>query len=262
MRTADLVKILRILKDRFPSLSRITSYSRSKTAAKKSIDEFREMKAAGLTRIHVGMESGADPVLEFMGKGMTAEDHVKGGTHIREAGIELSEYHIPGLGGRKWSDLHATESARVLSEVNPDFVRLRTLHVHEVMPLWQRMQAGEFEMLSEDEILHEIGVFIKGLNFSGELKSDHILNLLPELEGKFPEARDRCLNTIQRYLEMPLKERLNFRLGRRAGLYERLVDIFDADKYQKIDEAIRKIGADNDPYMVDQAIAQLKTGFI
>ncbi len=262
MRTPDLVKILRSLKDSFQSLGRITSYCRSKTAARKSIEEFRELKAAGLTRIHVGMESGADPVLEFMDKGMTADDHVKGGLNIKEAGIELSEYYMPGLGGRQWSSEHASESARVLSEVNPDFIRLRSLHVSEIMPLWQKLQDGEFELLSEDETVRETGEFIEKLNFSGELKSDHILNLLPELEGEFPQARGKCLDTIHSYLSMPLTERLNFRLGRRAGLYEKLVDIFDATKYQKIDEALQRISADNDPDRVDQAIEQLKMSFI
>jgi len=262
MRTPDLVKILRSLMENFTSLNRITSYCRSKTAAKKTVDEFREMKEAGLTRIHVGMESGADPVLEFMDKGMTAEDHMKGGVNIREAGIELSEYYMPGLGGRQWSTQHASDSARVLSEVNPDFIRLRTLHVSEIMPLWQKQQAGEFDMLSEDETVSETGLFMEKLNFSGELKSDHILNLLPELEGKFPEAKAKCLDTISRYLAMPLKERFNFRLGRRAGLYERLIDIFDAAKYQKVDEAMQRIGGDYDPARIDQAIEQLKMSFL
>jgi radical SAM superfamily enzyme YgiQ (UPF0313 family) len=262
MRTPDLVSVLRSLREHFPELTRITSYCRSKTAARKPVGEFREMKDAGLTRIHIGMESGSDAVLEFMEKGMTAEDHVNGGKNIVAAGIELSEYYMPGLGGRQWSVQHAADSARVLSEINPDFIRLRTLHISEIMPVWQRFQSGEFELLSEDETVRETGNFLENLDFTGELKSDHVLNLLPELEGKFPEARAQCLATVRRYLDMPLRERLNFRLGRRAGFYEKLDDIYNAAKYQKIDEAMQRIGADQDPAKVDEAIEQLKMSFI
>lgn len=262
MRTPELVQVLRSLSDHFPSLNRITSYCRSKTAAKKTVQEFKEMKEAGLTRIHVGMESGADPVLEFTEKGMTADDHIKGGQHIKEAGIELSEYYMPGLGGRQWSQAHAAESARVLSAVNPDFIRLRTLHVHEIMPLWAKLQSGEFELLSEDETVRETGHFIEQLDFCGELKSDHVLNLLPEIEGRFPQDKGKCLASVHRYLDMPLKERLNFRLGRRAGYYEKLDDIYNAAKYQQIDEALQRIGADEDPDKVEQTIEQLKMSFI
>ena len=261
MRTPELVKVVSTLKQSFPSLGRITSYCRSRTAAKKNVEEFRELKDAGLSRIHIGMESGSDAVLAFMEKGMTSEDHVKGGRHIKEAGIELSEYHMPGLGGKKWSQEHALESARVLSEINPDFIRLRTLQVHEIIPLWAKLEAGEFELQNEDEVVREIGEFIAKLDFTGELKSDHILNLLPELEGKFPEVKNMCLATVNRYLSMPLKDRLNFRLGRRASYYDKLDDIYDGAKYQKVDEVIKRVGAETSD-KVDELIQQFKQNFI
>ena len=261
MRHADLLKVVSALKDNFPELDRITSYGRSKTAAKKSVQEFIELRQAGLSRIHIGMESGSDAVLKFVDKGMTADDHVKGGLNIKEAGIELSEYYMPGLGGRQWSKEHAEQSANVLNQVDPDFIRLRTLMMGETLALWASVQSGEYDMLAEDEIVKEIGEFISRLDFTGELKSDHILNLLPELEGKFPEARQACIDTIERYLEMPLKERLNYRLGRRAGLYEKLNDIYDAAKYEKIDAAMRRVGADT-AGKVDELIDGMKKRFI
>lgn len=261
MRTPDLVKVLNMLKQSFPYLERITSYCRSRTAAKKSLEEFRELRGAGLNRIHVGMESGSDEVLKLVGKGMSAEDHIKGGRNIKEAGIELSEYYMPGLGGRKLSQAHAIESARVLNEINPDFIRLRTFHANSLVPLWSKVHTGEFELLSEDEVIAEIGTFIENLEFTGELKSDHILNLLPELEGKFPESRQVCLAKIERYLVMPLKDRLNYRLGRRGGVYARLDDIYDVARYQKVDEAMKRIGADS-AAKIDAVIDRLKEGFI
>ncbi|MCX5996282.1 MAG: radical SAM protein [Chloroflexi bacterium] len=261
MRHPDLLNVVSTLKETFPGLNRITSYGRSKTAAKKSVEEFRELREAGLSRIHIGMESGSDTVLQFVDKGMTAADHVKGGKNIREAGIELSEYYMPGLGGSQWSREHAEESARVLSEINPDFVRLRTLMMGETLPMWSMVQSGEFVMPSEDEIMREIGGFIEELDFTGELKSDHILNLLPELEGRFPDAKQACLDTVNRYLALPLRERLNYRLGRRSGLYEKLNDIYDAEKYRRIDEAMSRVGA-NTSEKVDELIDEIKKRFI
>jgi radical SAM superfamily enzyme YgiQ (UPF0313 family) len=220
-----------------------------------------ELQQAGLSRIHVGMGSGSDAVLTMTGKGMTAEDHIKGGRNIKEAGIELSEYFMPGLGGRRLSAEHASESARVLNEVDPDFIRLRTLSVMDGMPLWDNVKSGELEVQGEDEAVREIGEFVEKLNFNGVLKSDHILNLLPEIEGKFPEAKQDCLDVINRYLALPLKDRLNFRLGRRAGLYENLNDIYDARGYQQVDEALQQAGADTEE-KVDEMITQLKEHFI
>lgn len=261
MRHADLLKVLSSLQETFPGLNRITSYGRSKTAAKKGVEEFKELRQAGLTRIHVGMESGSDTVLQFIDKGMTAADHIKGGNNIREAGIELSEYYMPGLGGRQWYQEHAAGSARVVNEVNPDFLRLRTLMMGETLPMWAKLQAGEFVMQTEDETVQEIGEFINKLDFTGELKSDHILNLLPELEGRFPDAKQACLDVVNRYLAMPLRERLNYRLGRRSGLYEKLNDIYNADKFRRIDEAMTRAGADTSE-KVDELINEIKKRFI
>lgn len=261
MRTPDLIRVLTELKAKFPQINRITSYCRSKTAAKKAPAELTELKAAGLSRIHVGMESGSDEILKLVNKGMTAEDHIKGGKNIKEAGIELSEYYMPGLGGRKLWLEHASESARVLNEINPDFIRLRTLMISPQLIMWSKVESGEFEVMSEDEIIREIREFISRLEFTGELKSDHILNLLPELEGKFPEAKQRCLSVIDRYFSLPLKERLNYRLGRRAGVYDALDDLYDADRYEKVDRAMKRTGADTDE-KVDQLIEEIKQRFI
>jgi len=124
IKTDDLVEIVSFIKEQFPDVDRITSYCRSKTACRKSVEEFKSLYDAGLSRIHVGMESGYDPVLKFIKKGVTAAEHVEGGRKIVESGISLSEYIIPGLGGDKWSKEHAVETARVLNQINPDFIRL------------------------------------------------------------------------------------------------------------------------------------------
>jgi hypothetical protein len=261
MRTPDLVRIVSSLKHNFPELNRITSYARSKTASKKSMEELKELKDAGLSRLHIGMESGSNLVLSYVEKGVTAEEHIAGGKKIKEAGISLCEYVMPGLGGKKMSSDHVTGTAAVLNQINPDHIRLRTLHIRQDIPLWSRVESGDFEIQTEDEVVEEIGKLIEKLEVTSELKSDHILNMLPEVEGKFPEAKSNCLNTINRYLSLSSQERLNFRLGRRAGYYEKLDDLYDKNKYGKVDEAIRHITSEA-PDSIDEVILQLKASFI
>ena len=261
MRTPDLVQIVSSLKQNFPELNRITSYARSKTASKKSLEELKELKDAGLSRLHIGMESGSNSVLSYVEKGVTAEEHIAGGKKVKEAGISLCEYVMPGLGGRKMSSDHVIGTATVLNEINPDHIRLRTLHIRQDIPLWAKVEAGDFEIQTEDEVVEEIGKLIEKLDVSSELKSDHILNLLPEVEGKFPEAKSYCLDTINRYLTLSSQEKLNFRLGRRAGYYEKLDDLYDKHKYGRVDEAIRRITSEA-PDSIDEVILQLKASFI
>ncbi len=107
IKTAELVEILTHLKMRFPAIQRITSYARSHTLARKSVEELRDLRDAGLNRIHVGLESGSDEILKRVRKGVTKQIHVEAGIRVKEAGIELSEYFMPGLGGRALSEENA-----------------------------------------------------------------------------------------------------------------------------------------------------------
>jgi radical SAM superfamily enzyme YgiQ (UPF0313 family) len=234
-KTPDLVAILDYLKEKFPQIKRITSYCRSHTAARKTVSEFEELKNAGLSRIHVGMESGSNEVLALINKGVTADIHIKAGQNIKQAGIELSEYFIPGLGGEKFTIQNALESAKVINDVNPDFIRLRTLHVVPGTALEDLVKSGEFQPLSDDDIIREIGLFIENLEVYGtQLVSDHILNLLEELEGKFSEDKPKILAVIKRYFEMNDEERMIFRLGRRSGAFRRLDDLGDKETYLRL----------------------------
>lgn len=130
MKTDVFVSALEYLKDKFPTVDRVTSYARSRTIAKRlSVDDLVKMKNAGLTRLHIGLESGNNALLKYMKKGATKEDHVECGKKVKESGIELSEYIVLGMGGKKWWKEHAIETAEVLNRIDPDFIRLRTLKV-------------------------------------------------------------------------------------------------------------------------------------
>ena len=242
VKTDDLVDILSYLKERLPSIQRITSYARARTMARKSVEELKQLRQAGLSRIHIGMETGYDPLLQFMKKGVTAQEQVVGGRNVVESGISLSEYVMPGLGGERWWREHAVETARVLNQINPDYIRLRTLYVRRNMPLYQRVEKGEFVRPSDDQIVSEIRLFVETLEgIQSTVVSDHILNLLEEVQGKLPEEKERMLRVIDRYLAWPPEDRLRFRVGRRLGYLRNLDDFNDLNLRQRIDQVIGEV---------------------
>ncbi len=262
MPTRDLVDILEFLRKKIPQVGRITSYARSSTLARKSLEEIKELKDAGLTRIHIGLESGSDNVLKFVKKGTTAAKHIDAGVKVREAGITLSEYVMPGLGGKKWWEEHAIETARVLNEINPDFIRLRSLRIPPSAPLYQDLIKGKFEPLSDDEIVREIRLFIESLDgITSTLTSDHIINLLEEVEGKFPEDKGKMLSVIDRYLNLSDHERLLFRLGRRGGTLRSLDDLSDPVLREKLEAALNDL-AQEAPGGIEQIIDELGNQYI
>ncbi|KXB05778.1 hypothetical protein AKJ49_00060 [candidate division MSBL1 archaeon SCGC-AAA382A03] len=176
MRTPQLVEILECLKENFSSLERITSYARSKTLARKSLKELKKIREAGLTRLHVGLESGDDEVLNFVNKGVTAEKHIEAGKKAIKAGFELSEYVMPDLGGKSLSEQHAQNTAKVLNQINPDYVRMRPLAVMKNTELYEKYKSGDFELSSPHERLQEIKLMIENLSISGKVCFDHRLN--------------------------------------------------------------------------------------
>ncbi|MBW1746162.1 MAG: radical SAM protein, partial [Deltaproteobacteria bacterium] len=145
IKPADLIDILNHLKMRFPWIERITSYARSHTIARIKDDDLRAMKGAGLNRIHIGLESGSSQVLKMVKKGVTKETHIKSGLKVKKAGMELSEYVMPGLGGINLSDVHAIETADALNRINPHFIRLRSLAIPNGIPLFQDYIEGRFQ---------------------------------------------------------------------------------------------------------------------
>jgi histone acetyltransferase (RNA polymerase elongator complex component) len=268
-KTADLVETLKYLREKFPSIQRITSYARARTLAKKSVSELKELREAGLSRIHVGMESGYDPLLQYMKKGVTAKEQIQAGRNVVASGISLSEYIMPGLGGKRWWREHALESARVLNQIDPDFIRLRTLYVRKDMPLFDRVAKGEFEPQADDQVASEIRLFIETLDgIRSTVVSDHILNLLEEVQGKLPDEKEEMIGVIDRYLTLPTEQRLRFRAGRRLGYYRRLDDLADSSLRRRVEQIVGQIGHSENkeeatpPVDVERAIYSLMENYI
>lgn len=261
MRTSELVEVLQFLKETFPEIRRITSYTRSKTAARKKPEELLALHQSGLSRLHIGLESGYDPLLQYMDKGVTAAEHIKGGQNVVQSGISLSEYVVLGLGGKKWWREHAIQTAKILNEIDPDFIRVRTLTVNDRMPLRDDVESGSFIRLTDEEILEEENLFIEHLECHSNFVSDHITNLLQEIEGKLPEAKSKMLAAIDRFQSLSPEDKTNFIIGRRAGIYNSLDELSDEHKHQTVAQIAHKLGQDSD-HVDNKTIYTLMEGFI
>jgi radical SAM superfamily enzyme YgiQ (UPF0313 family) len=263
MKVDDLVECLAYLREAFPSVERITSYGRSQTIAQLlSIEDLKRLKGAGLTRLHLGMETGSDFLLKYMHKGVTKEQHVIAGRRVKESGIELSEYVMPGLGGKKWWEEHALETADALSSIDPDFIRFRTLRVTREMILYGKLERGDFLLEEDEEILVELRLLVSRLRgITSFIKSDHIMNLLEELEGRLPEDKEKMLRVIDRYFELDLEQRLVYRVGRRAGVYRGTDDLKDGSVYGRIREAIQNMEK-QEPGSVEKQLSLLLEQYI
>jgi Radical SAM superfamily len=264
MRVPELLDVLRHLKGSLPSIERITSYARAKTASRRSLAELKELHDAGLSRLHIGLESGSDEVLRYMEKGVTAEEHIRGGRAVVGAGISLSEYVMPGLGGKRWSDSHALESARVLNAIGPDFIRLRSLGVRKNTPLHEQMGSADFQILDEDEMVSEIGLLIENLGCRSYLASDQMSNLLWEVEGQLPDDKQAMLETISRYLSKKPMERLKFCLERRRRSFYSIYGGFPAEIQELLDQANDAVQTESRDaaLKVNEAIGAMKQGFL
>ena len=199
MPTRDLAAICRYSMSKFTGLQRITVYGSSQYIAQKGLADMMTLRDAGLSRVHVGLESGDDDTLKRVKKGTTASEQIEAGKIVRAAGIQLSEYVILGLGGVDGSNAHALKTAEALTEIEPDFVRLRTLVPKINTLLLHQIKKGRFQLLSPQQVLKETRRLIENLQCRTILTSDHYTNYL-DLAGNLPEDKGRLLDEIDRAL--------------------------------------------------------------
>ncbi len=240
-----LSDVLNYLKRTFPTIERITSYARAKDLARLSVEDLILLKESGLTRIHSGYESGDDQVLDIINKGVTQMEEIEAGKKVKAAGIQLSLYFMPGIGGKKFSEKNAKGMAKVVREVNPDFLRIRTTAIKENTELYEDYSNNIFQMASDDDKIKEIRTLIvEARNVGTEIKSDHIVNLLPDIEGNIGEEKERLLSTIDEYLELSEKERKLFQYARRMNMVNsvREIGLLEASTKETIYEKIAQSG--------------------
>jgi len=196
MKTEDFVEILNFTRKLFPNLERITIYGSAQFIVRKGLDDLKKIAKAGLSRIHVGLESGDDVILKHVKKGSTADIQIKAGKLVKKVGIELSEYVILGLGGKERTKEHIEETIKVLNKINPDFIRIRTFLPKINTPILEEIKSESFQILSPHEVLKEIHRLIKNLKVTSQVCSDHYTNYIG-VNGKLPEDRDALVEDIE-----------------------------------------------------------------
>jgi len=221
LKPEKLAEVLFYLREKFPHIERITSYARAETLARHSVEQLKLLRESGLDRVHSGYESGSDKILTKINKGLTQEQQIIAGRKVKEAGMELSVYFMPGIGGVELSDENATETAYVISQIDPDFVRLRTFVVKDGSEMWDDFIRGDFVECDDFKKLEEIRKLILNVkDCHGVLVSDHIINLIGSLTGHFDNDKESMLMTIDKLFAMPERERKIYQLARRMGQLE------------------------------------------
>ena len=203
MNSGKLEDIIRYTRHLFPEVQRISSYAGARFLKGKSVEALRRLKEAGLDIVYLGLESGDDEVLEMMDKGVDSEGMIEAARRIKEAGIALSVYILMGLGGEELWRQHAENTARVLSAMQPDFIRPRTLFLLPGSPLYDEAQEGRFQEASGETIMRELQIIIQGLEVEGaQFLSDHISNYIP-VYGRLPDDKEKMLAMIEEALANP-----------------------------------------------------------
>ncbi len=200
MDTKELADILKFIHKSFPNLDRVTSYARAKTILEKSMKELKMLCQAGLNRLHVGLETGDPELLKIIKKGVTPAEQVKAGQKALSAGFELTEYVLLGLGGKEYWKQHAIGTAKVLNQISPTWVRVRTLMLRPKTILYLKMKRGEFHEAEPLDVVQETRLLLENLDCNTEFLSDHNSNYLA-LNGRIPEDKTKMLEYIDETLE-------------------------------------------------------------
>ena len=210
-----MVEVLQHLREGFPALARTTCYARASTLKGLGDDAIRTLAAAGLNRVHVGLESGDRELLHYHRKGQRPETVIDAARACRAAGIEVSLYVLLGMGGRGRGDTHVDRTAEVLNAIEPEYVRLRRIWLYEQddgalheCPLQEEIRTGAFEPQTPEGTVLELRRLIEALDASLRtyLVCDHHNNYV-QVEGQLPADRDRMLEQIDAFLTLPESER-------------------------------------------------------
>lgn len=226
LNTELLLKIVETIKLEFPAIKYITSYARPDSILRKTSSEMRELRDAGLNHLYCGMETGSDNVLSMVNKGVNAKQIIDSGVRVKEAKMILSEFILFGLGGKVYSDENAIMTANVLNNIRPDYIRVHAAAIKPETPLGEMLKKGDFQLLSEEEIVKEQRVLLEKLDkYDAWYLNEHAVNLLLEVRGNLKTDKENMLITIERYLSMSDEDKYIFALGRRLNMVTVLSDL-------------------------------------
>lgn len=256
LKPEQTIRILGHIRKLFPTVERITSYGRSHTIARISDADLGEMADAGLNRIHIGMETAADRILDMVYKGAGKDIHIKAGIKTKGAGIELSEYVLTGIGGEEFWQEHAIETADAMNQINPDFIRFRTLHILDSLNLFENSEEFTWQRPTDLTIAQEVLLFIDRLNkITSSVKSDHMYNLFQEIDGTLPQDKERLKGVLQEFIDMEPKKQVCFQLGKRFGHFLKLSDMEISGRLARVENICSQVGIT--PENVDRKINNL-----
>ncbi|WP_394242905.1 B12-binding domain-containing radical SAM protein [Vibrio astriarenae] len=259
METADLLEVLKTLKEAFPDLKQISSYGRAQTMSKKTAEEMKAICDAGLNMLYCGMESGSIDVLKKMKKGITPKSILKSAQHAKQAGMKMMTFIILGLGGKELSDSHVRETADLLNQIDPEEIRVLSLAVKPGTELDDMVQNGSFTPLSEVEMVQEQQALIEQLNgINSKFGNFHSINLLMEINGQLPADKSQFLSTIERFLSLPIEKQYNFILGRRIHYYNTMDDMHNQLYFDTVQRELEKTNVE----VLDDVFYQLRQRMI
>jgi radical SAM superfamily enzyme YgiQ (UPF0313 family) len=190
MRPAEFVAVLKHIRDALPSLTRVTTYARSKTLAHRQQEDLAAIRQAGLDRVHIGLETGDDELLTLIRKGVTKAEQIGGGRKAIAAGFQVSEYWMPGLGGKDRWRQHAENTAHALSSINPHYIRSRPFVPQPGTPFFEEVADDRLSLSSPHERLEELALTISGLEVTSRVCFDHAMNAWRDRQGGLLFRRD------------------------------------------------------------------------
>ena len=248
--TADkLREILVYLREKLPEVQRVTAYGRVDSLAKFSAEQLKSLKEAGLDRIHSGYESGSDKVLTLINKGYTKAQEIEAGQKVKASGIEFSVYYMPGVGGKELSDENAVETADVVNQIDPDYVRIRTFVSKHGTELMDDIDAGRMAECSDWEKALELKKLIESIHGAGgRLYSDHIVNLFGEINGSLTTDKEKMLSVFEAFERLDARDRRRYQLARRLGGVSSLYHFskLEDDELARLDKYLSQLESDEE----------------
>lgn len=197
--TEKLLKILAVLKEKFPKLQRVASYAAPKDLLRKSVEELRQLKEAGLEVLYYGMESGDDQTLRDVKKGVTGPEAAEAGRRATEAGIKLSMMIILGLAGVEGSKRHALATAKAINIIKPTYLSALCLMLYRGSELKEQFEAGLFHPLSPGGLMDELKLIMENVDIPEDkhclFRSNHVSNYV-NFAATLPRQKEELLQEI------------------------------------------------------------------
>ncbi|MBL0700602.1 MAG: radical SAM protein [Desulfosarcina sp.] len=195
-----LLTILKAIEKQLPWVTRVGLYANAKSIKMKTLDELKELKEHGLAIAYMGLETGDDVTLKKIRKGANSDTMIKMGKKVREAGIKISITVLLGIAGPERSTIHAKETGRVLSEIDPEYVGALSLMLYPDADLYNEYKSGEFVLLEPDKMLEELKIMIENTNMTrGLFHANHASNYLP-IRAIMPKDKEPTLQLIDEAL--------------------------------------------------------------